>query len=289
MKDCENIVCFFADKEELCKLLIGKFDIIEEIIDALKVFYEATVVSQKPDFTLSEFYKCWIIIGLKLKNLIQKTPNTRLVMHLLKSLNKREAQLIQNELIQCAKVLDPRFCDEIDDLQLEIVEKKLLDIWHRIKTFRNDMQNNNNGSTSLQEVSNSNLFAEYMKNKSRARSHLLENITTDEEIIAVLHSFIENESIAAVEESWSIFEFWEVNKKKYPVLYDLAVNIFCAAPTQVTVERTFSVFGHIFNEHRSRLTQDLLEDILMICLNSDLLYEVNDEDMQYLVETENDS
>lgn len=133
------------------------------------------------------------------------------------------------------------------------------------------------------------LFAQYMREKSKTRCNLLESTTTDEEVIAMIQTFVKNESIEEAEESWSIFEYWENNKKTYPILHALAMNIFAAAPTQVAVERTFSVFGHIFNDQRSRLKQDLLEDILMICLNKDLLYEVNDEDMQNLVLAENAS
>lgn len=253
------------------------------MIDALKVFYEATMISQKSDFTLSEFYKCWVIIGLKLKNLTQKTTKTKLAMHLSESLDEREKKLIENDLIQCAKVLDPRFCDEIAGLELKKVERKLLDIWHRMKTFQKD----NTESNSTHGASNTDFFAQYLKNKSKTRCNLSENATTDEEVIAMIQIFIETESIDEAEESWSIFEYWENKKKTYPVLHALAMNIFAAAPTQVTVERTFSVFGHIFNDQRSRLKQDLLEDILMICLNKDLLDEVNNDDIQNLVLTEN--
>lgn len=77
--------------------------------------------------------RAFILVGFA-----QKTTKTSLAMHLLKSLDEKEKNLIDNELVQCAKVLDPRFCDEIDSLQLKKVERKLLDIWRQIKTFQID-------------------------------------------------------------------------------------------------------------------------------------------------------
>lgn len=284
--ECWYMVQFFAEKDKLCKLLSKKIEIIHEIVDALKVFYEATVLTQKPNFTLNEFYKCCIIAQLKLNGLIDKSPKTQLALHLLKSMKSRENQLIGNELMQCAKLLDPRFCDELDAEQMEQAKDRLLNIWEKVKAFRSRSQNTNT-SSEPKPSSNSDLFAEYLKNKNKVRSQVLESTTSDDEVILMIDGFIINEALTEEsEQSWSIFKFWEDNKKKYPILYDLAMIILSVSPTQVSIERTFSVFGYIFNDFRSRLSQDLLEDILMICQNQDLLDEVNEEDILKLMQTE---
>lgn len=284
--ECWYMVQFFAEKNELCNLLSQKIGIIYEIVEALKFFYEATILSQKPNFTLNEFYKCCIIIQLKLNGVIDKTPKTRLASHLLKSMKIREKQLIGNELMQCAKVLNPRFCDELNAEQIIQAKDKLLNIWEKIKAFRKRSQDINTSSEPKQ-ISNSDLFAEYLKNKNKSRNLVLENTTSNEEVSSMIDGFVTNEALSEEsEQSWSIFKFWEDNKKKYPILYDLAMFILSISPTQVTVERTFSVFGYIFNDFRSRLSQELLEDILTICLNQDLLYKVNEEDILKLMQAE---
>lgn len=63
--------------------------------------------------------------------------------------------------------------------------------------------------------------------------------------------------------------------------------IHAIAPTQITVERNFSVIAYVFNARRSNLSQKLLEDILMIVLNGDLFEIVNQESIDILITSGN--
>lgn len=42
-----------------------------------------------------------------------------------------------------------------------------------------------------------------------------------------------------------------LNRNKFPNLFELAMVIFAVAPTQVVVERAFSVLSYIFNDRRT--------------------------------------
>lgn len=58
-------------------------------------------------------------------------------------------------------------------------------------------------------------------------------------------------------------------------LYEVACIINAIPPSQATVERAFSALKFIFTEHRTKLDQDRLENLLMIKLNADLAESVN--------------
>lgn len=77
----------------------------------------------------------------------------------------------------------------------------------------------------------------------------------------------------------TIYYFWESKKNSDPELYMLAKVIFAIAPTQAIVERSFSTLTHTFPPNRSRLDEDLLDDILIICLNKDLMEKINADDI----------
>lgn len=115
-------------EEKLCMLLLRKLSIIKEMVESLKIMHEATVISQKADFSLTEFYKCWIITKLKLQTSINQSSKTNLNANLLKSMLKREDKLLNNSLMKCAMLLDPRFCDEIEGNQLIQKKQMLADI-----------------------------------------------------------------------------------------------------------------------------------------------------------------
>lgn len=260
------------------------------MVEPLKIKHEATVLSQKADFSLTEFYKCWIITKLKLQTCINQSSKTNLNANLLKSMLKREDKLLDNSLMKCAMLLDPRFCDEIEGNQLIQTKEMLADIWKSMKPTRNVQENEPNTSENNGMASSADIFQSYMRNKGKQRQTILQNATTNDDILRSVDLFIEQEGSAeqSIDDDLSILKFWETKKKGYPILYEIAMVIFGIAPTEVTVERMFSVFGYIFNDYRSGLSQRLLEDMLIICLNPELFDEVNAENTNYLMTTKLD-
>lgn len=288
--DCEHVMAAFPE-EQLCKLLLRKLPLVREIVECLKIMHEATVVSQKADFGLTEFYRCWVITKLKIQARINQRSKTKLYAHLLKSIQKRERQLLNNNLMKCAMILDPRFCDELEGEQAMQTKQILVKIWNLMKLLRSvEVNEPNTMNQNANMDSNTDIFRNYMKNKGKHRQMVLESTTTNDEFLNSIDLFIEQESTedCIFDDSWSILKFWDSKKKSYQLLYEVAMVIFAIAPTQVTIERLFSVFAHIFNDHRTSLSQKLLEDILIICLNQDLFEEVNTADMNYLLTTEKD-
>lgn len=108
--ECEHIIAAFTN-EKLCTLLHCKLFIVKEIVDSLEILYEAITLAQKADITLTEFYKSWIITKLKVQSRMNRPTKTELDKYLLEAIKKREPNLIDNDLMKCALILDPRFCD----------------------------------------------------------------------------------------------------------------------------------------------------------------------------------
>lgn len=263
--------------------MLTKFPIVKELVEILQIFYEATMVSQKADFTLSDFYKCWVVVQLKLTIRTEMPSKTKLETYLLESLMSRKHQIIDNCLMRCAMLLDPRFCDEIIDDQLADTKDLLVNIWNQLKTFKNRVYAAELTPEVAKTSSSADIFAQYIKNKIKKRNQDLDSTITDDEVLTSIDLFVKDEALQTTDDSWSIFKFWAEKKNKNPVLYELAMVIHAIAPTQVTVERNFSVLAYVYNARRSNLSQKLLENILMIVLNADLFEIVNEENIDILI------
>lgn len=64
----------------------------------------------------------------------------------------------------------------------------------------------------------------------------------------------------------------------------MANVVFAIAPTQAIVERSFSILSYVFNDRRTQLNEQMLEDILTICFHGDLLDAINLEDIEKILE-----
>lgn len=63
---------------------------------------------------------------------------------------------------------------------------------------------------------------------------------------------------------------WRARKSTHPELYELAMVILAAPSTQVSVERAFSALNLVFSDLRCGLSDEVLQNILLIKLNGDV-------------------
>lgn len=82
---------------------------IEEIVDILAIPLSSTLSIQRLNFTLPDFYGCWIKMEIELKQRNRK-PNqqTQLAKILQQKLQQRKKQLVTHPWMLCAVFLDPR-------------------------------------------------------------------------------------------------------------------------------------------------------------------------------------
>jgi len=69
----------------------------------------------------------------------------------------------------------------------------------------------------------------------------------------------------------STLQFWEQNKSKYPGVFILHLQHHCVPATSAAVERCFSAAGYIASARRNRLSDSMLENMLVARCNRDLL------------------
>lgn len=161
-----------------------------------------------------------------------------------------------------------------------------------MKKFRHSESNVTDGiNENNVQMSDSDIFNRYMRNKNKHRQSIVESPTTNNDVINSINAFIEKEPIEepCADEVFSIIRYWESKKKEYPILFEIEMVVLAIAPTQVTIERKFSAFAHSYNDYRTSLSQNLLENILLICLNPDLLEIINTEDINHLLINEKSS
>lgn len=74
-----------------------------------------------------------------------------------------------------------------------------------------------------------------------------------------------------------VIEFWRQNQDKYPIVFETAMQIFSISPTQVSVEELFSTVAYILSPARTSLTDEHLNDIILIRQNKQLHDSINEQ------------
>lgn len=111
------------------------------------------------------------------------------------------------------------------------------------------------------------------QNSAHATEHT--QIREEEDIEMLLETF----DTPTVSSKTDVIQFWEAEKENNEILYKLAMIVFAIPPTEVQIERDFSKLNFVFSHLRCRLTEERLEDIMVINLNSDLFYDVKKEQL----------
>lgn len=113
-----------------------------EILNILKIPYEATNTIQKASYTLSDFFACWLKIEYKLEGL-EKKQNlvTDLAAILRMKLAERKKELFTYPAMMSAIYLDPRVRAEmVCAEELMIAKYKLEELYKKFKNGKNKMK-----------------------------------------------------------------------------------------------------------------------------------------------------
>lgn len=192
--------------------------------------------------------------------------------------------------------LDPRYCHKIVDDPEKCRKAKLTlcNVWEKIKFNRtNDARQNLAEQPIAAPVSNSNLTLKTLFSRLDVEFNLqgvpsveiiMEPVEqcepsfnkTKAELLLDMNKF--NPPRMRPEES--IWKFWQKTKNEFNHFQELsavAFVIMAICPSEVQTERDMSKLAFIFNEMRSTLDENLLEQILLTNLNKDLFLEVKEK------------
>lgn len=139
---CEHIIRYFAKTDRSCKLLLTKWHVIKEMKRILHVPYLTTLMLQKNEFTLSDFFGCLQILTMQFNKIIAEPGRkyTSLAEKLLQTLSQRKKKLVDNPLMICALYLDPRYKCEVENNQEKVMLAKLTleNLWERVKIAKGE-------------------------------------------------------------------------------------------------------------------------------------------------------
>lgn len=285
------MVRFFAKNESVFKDLLAKWAIVQEIREILFVPYMITTEVQKVEFGLTDFYCCFKIMKMRLQKLNSNICYTQLAANLLRRLEERTPNMIGNQIMVCAMFLDPRFKKDLDAEQQEFAKLGLANMWKHIQSFKGIIEASADEVEMPRKKKKSTMedwYAELDKFNEQYDSMTLQedqNSSTDciELAIRKYELFVENFQMKSKE---SVQNFWETHKKEFGVeLYEIACALYAVPPTQASVERTFSALKYLFSYYRYRLSENMLESLMLIHTNSDLYYLIKEEELKMLKET----
>lgn len=292
------MVGFCADVEKLkaFQLLKKKWIILEEMCYVLSIPYKATIRLQKRSLTLSDVFGIWTTTQLHLKNCIElkKKFKTDLAKHLLNDINERKETVFNNPLMTAALFLDPRFRRVIvqDEEKMDEAKKTLKNIWRRLLTLGASANENDMSITTSEKSVNSDsslvfddpeALDNYLAG-NQAVNTVVNSVTTQNRNIENLLDFFDPPKISS---DADIMKYWEEMANEEPELYQLAMVVFAIPPTEVQLERDFSKLNFIFSDRRCNLTEERLEDIMIIHLNDELFYKVKDDLLNSLLNSSN--
>lgn len=279
---CKDAINYYVQKNvKLFEMLLNKIKALKELICVLEIAF------QDKSLTLSDVFGTWTKMKLHLEACTQKIAyKTKLSQHLLSAINVREHTILKNSYMECCLFLDPRFRSFIlkDHDAVERAKAKLITVWCRLnpsKSATNSAEEAGNESSDLHfsfdaKAELNKLMCQNESNRANISHEPIEN-ANDFDIEGALDLFQPN----VLSSESSVLEFWSAQKDS--PLHNVAMAVFSIPPTQVQIERDFSSLGHVFGIRRYRLSQHLLEAVLLIHLNKDVFFDVKEELLQNVI------
>lgn len=243
----------------------AEWDSIGSITHTLSHFARLTTLMQREVSSLSDFFGGWA----KIKMELHKIRDDQLGQQLLTDMKSREDVLFNNQVLNAAVFLDPRFQNYMPFQNKEKAIDFLCKLHKKMETCsvlnRNDMEQINVVDDELDEFMRCSMYSN--ENETGAVNEEIE-ISADlpvEDIKTILKKFI------GIKEprTTPVFEYWARNKEAKPELFRLASIVHCVPPTQTSVERAFSAMALLLSPLRTRLSNEILEKMLIIRLNRD--------------------
>lgn len=202
---------------------------------------------------------------------LSKYDDDLLAKNLLDQMKKREPTLFNNEVLNAAVFLDPRYQKFMSSSNKNAAIDFLSKLYKRINSI--ESESNETGEDCSENPRDTDELEEYLTGiyLNQAESEHANNSATTSERSTVhineeLRNFIgKNENM-----NTSVFDYWSKNMHTKPVLYKLASVVHAVPPTQTTIERAFSAMALILTHLRTNLSDNNLENILMIRLNREL-------------------
>lgn len=242
------------------KIPENSWEHVAQFHEPLKLVARKMTALQRADITLSDAYGDWVELQQSLK-CVQQTP---FVKNMLAALTGRGAFVLKSPMMVASVFLDPRFNILLETSDREIANTVLAEL------SKNSEMETTNSSTTVQnneDVDETQLtpFERHLRSMETTTQRNIPR--TDLRLLTEIESF---QQLSRQPRSKCIHEFWCENQRRFPLLYQLADTVMAIPPTEVGCERNFSKLSFLMNRLRCSLSDEEIEKMLFLSLNSDL-------------------
>ncbi|CAF2262836.1 unnamed protein product, partial [Rotaria magnacalcarata] len=257
---------------------------LEELINVLEPFEAATrklSVDSSPTLSLAIPLVTTLFTSLETRS--TDSVFLREIKGILRqSLDERFKDIYQNKMILLSTVLDPRWKD-FNCLERLLYQKHVetLNVLNKLQAFE---------SKTLAYVALKEQFDTLLENDSvlsQSQSSISDEAKNEPydifDIMITNHSLTSSNSTCSelimyqhereISRNDNPLKWWSENKRKYPLLSQLACKYLCISATSAPSERMFSASGYLTSDRRSRLTPESANVLLF--LNKNMSKSVN--------------
>lgn len=290
---CKEACQYFAvvENEKIFRIVLQKWSELNDLMLVLKIPFDFTIYMQTSTITLSDTFGRWLQMEkVDLRRIIEGSgPKSNFANILLQKLQQRKSMIMNTPFLLASVYLDPRYRSELTDLEIKLAKETLYTWYIKIHTLElgavvqedptvnyDDNQNTANGIDSFEEYFISKGLNGLDEEPSQETS-LHDGVLDAAQFSLVLEKY--EETHKRIHYKRNILDYWNENQNE-TILFKLACFIHSIPPTQVNVERGFSILGIILNSRRLRLAQETLQDIISIRLNEELWKEFKQEEME---------
>lgn len=272
---CQN----HADHKLLKDLVLcdAEWESVHELVTILSPFNKCSKRLQSVELSLSDFFGIWTSLRIKLAKRSDEFSGI-----VIDQMNKYHTVLMDNPLIVASIYLDPRYQRSLTADKKDLARKVLVDLYvrlRRIETFEiseeNTIQTEQTDAINCSDNSEEEIYAFLDACGSIDDSRQNPIQISNENDTQWLEEQLKKFDGITEPLSKSIFALWEQMKTAWPEIYTLASVILAIPPTQTTVERAFSALALVFTSHRTKLSDQSLQNILLVRLN----YKIYEEEM----------
>lgn len=265
----------FCDEQNVTdKDLFISEDLATFMIDFVQTFRplkNITINLQKTELCFTDFYKEWLCLKLHLNKL-----NNEISKKILEIVNTREKTLLESPVLLSALYLDPRFKFLLKPNQITMAQNHLKMLADNITAMEQQYcetsSSETNSATSLgiapstQNIEN-NVQIDDLTNFLNSQDSENENVNVPENHSAIINFNPDR----LMDHTVDILLYWKVKSNVHPVLYKLAEIVLSVPATQCSVERSFSALASILTADRTRISNENLENILIVKLNKEFI------------------
>ena len=244
-------------------------DTLNELVKILELFEWVKDEFQSNRVSISRVYPCISALRAKLNSFEGILIYTEdFCTALLKSLEIRFGKLSKNEVYVVATFLDPNFgLDSFPNEDKPVVLKKV----HSLLLAAQSIIENPNGKIDKVKVSKNQAIRNLNYVFFREAANDLETNENNDKVSNLIEKYLKILGTIIKEVDTDTLDWWRTHEVVFPGLALLARKYLSVQASSASVERMFSIAGHIFSVKRRRLGIRFFTLLLILKLNEDLI------------------